>query len=141
MKQDRKERMKLLDGLKDKLREQQERGKGAVVSQNVTKPKKRPKAIRVKPVSEVLQTAQPPQKEKYLSKEIKSMNGTVKWFSRAKGYGFLKGEDEQDYFCHHSQIIDGEADGLLSGDRVSFDVEESPRGKKAINIIVEKREK
>ena len=127
--------------MKDKLREQQERGESAVVSQNVTKHKKRPKAIRVKPVSEVIKTAQPQQEEKIVSKEIEGMNGNVKWFSRAKGYGFLKGEDGQDYFAHHSQIIDGEADGLLSGDKVSFSVEEDSKGKKATNIIIEKREK
>ena len=30
--------------------------------------------------------------------------GTVKWFSAKKGYGFVTGEDGEDYFAHFSQI-------------------------------------
>ena len=36
------------------------------------------------------------------------MNGTVKWFDTRKGYGFIVGDDGQDYFVHYSQI---QADG------------------------------
>jgi CspA family cold shock protein len=28
------------------------------------------------------------------------MNGTVKWFNEVKGFGFITGEDEKDYFVH-----------------------------------------
>ena len=33
--------------------------------------------------------------------------GTVKWFNDAKGFGFIKGEDEKDYFVHMSEIKNG----------------------------------
>ena len=48
------------------------------------------------------------------------MNGTVKWFDTRKGYGFIVGDDGQDYFVHYSQI---QADGyktLHTDERVSF---------------------
>lgn len=51
-------------------------------------------------------------------------NGTVKWFNPRRGYGFLTGEDEIDYFVHHSNI---EMEGfrtLKEGQSVSFEIGE-----------------
>lgn len=51
-------------------------------------------------------------------------NGTVKWFNPRRGYGFLTGEDEIDYFVHHSNI---EMEGfrtLKEGQPVSFEIGE-----------------
>ncbi len=63
--------------------------------------------------------------------------GTVKWFSRVKGYGFIQPDgQEEDVFVHYSAI---EGDGfrnLEQGDRVEFGVEDSPKGPQAVNVTV-----
>jgi len=60
--------------------------------------------------------------------------GTVKWFSEKKGFGFIEQEDGNDLFVHHTDI---EMEGfrtLSEGERVSFNIEESDRGPKAKNV-------
>lgn len=51
------------------------------------------------------------------------MQGQVKWFNTQKGYGFIIGEDEKDYFVHYSQIQMKGFKVLSEGDIVSFEVE------------------
>lgn len=61
-------------------------------------------------------------------------NGTVKWFSNKKGYGFINEESGRDIFVHFSSI---EMDGYKSlneGELVSFEIEESNRGPEAKNV-------
>lgn len=59
------------------------------------------------------------------------MQGTVKWFSRNRGYGFIK-SGKKDYFVHRWDI---EANSELeNGDKVSFETEEAPKGVKAIKV-------
>jgi CspA family cold shock protein len=66
------------------------------------------------------------------------MNGTVKWFNKEKGFGFITGEDGNDVFAHFSQIkIDGYK-SLEEGQSVSYDVVKGPKGPQAENITVEK---
>jgi CspA family cold shock protein len=63
--------------------------------------------------------------------------GTVKWFNNAKGYGFITREDGKDVFVHHSAIQSSEFGfkSLAEGEKVSFDVEEGPKGPSAINVV------
>jgi CspA family cold shock protein len=57
--------------------------------------------------------------------------GTVKWFNPTKGFGFIQPEDgSKDVFVHISAVEKSELDGLVEGQRVSFDVV-SERGKTA----------
>ena len=62
--------------------------------------------------------------------------GVVKWFSNAKGYGFIKMGNGQDAFAHYSDIVapQGEYKTLEEGMEVEFDILESDKGPKAINI-------
>ena len=62
------------------------------------------------------------------------MNGTVKWFSAEKGYGFITTEDGQDIFAHFSQIVKDGFKTLEEGQAVTFDVVESDKGQQAENI-------
>ncbi len=60
--------------------------------------------------------------------------GTVKWFSDKKGYGFIARETGQDIFVHYSSV---EVEGfktLAEGEHVSFEVEEGARGPVAKNV-------
>jgi len=59
------------------------------------------------------------------------MEGTVKWFSRDKGFGFIQGEDGKDYFVHHSAL---EGIFIRENDKVSFDPTETDKGVQAQNV-------
>ena len=60
--------------------------------------------------------------------------GTVKWFSNEKGFGFIEREGAADVFVHFS-AIDGEGyKSLTEGQAVEFDVVDGPKGKQAANV-------
>ncbi len=61
--------------------------------------------------------------------------GTVKWFNESKGFGFISGEDGNDYFVHYSSIQDNGFKSLAEGEPVSFETEKGPKGPKAINVV------
>ncbi|MGD8836005.1 MAG: cold-shock protein [Desulfobacteraceae bacterium] len=63
-------------------------------------------------------------------------NGTVKWFSNQKGFGFIEQEDGADVFVHHSAINTDGFKSLNEGDRVSFDIEQGQKGPSAVNVNV-----
>ena len=62
-------------------------------------------------------------------------NGTVKWFSQEKGFGFVTREDGTDIFVHHSGISGRGFKTLEQGEPVEFDVIEEPKGLKAANLV------
>jgi len=63
------------------------------------------------------------------------MNGTVKWFNESKGFGFISRDDGDDVFVHYSSILGNGFKTLLEGDAVSFELEEGPKGLKAVNVV------
>jgi cold shock protein len=60
--------------------------------------------------------------------------GTVKWFSNEKGYGFISREGGDDVFVHHSKIDMQGYRSLTEGQRVEFEVEQGPKGLQATNV-------
>ena len=62
------------------------------------------------------------------------VNGTVKWFNDAKGFGFLEQESGEDVFCHFSAITGDGFKSLGEGDSVTFDTVKGPKGLQAANV-------
>ena len=63
------------------------------------------------------------------------MKGTVKFFNNSKGFGFIKGEDGNEYFVHHSGLNDGVS--LGENDSVEFETQQGERGPKAVKVSKE----
>lgn len=62
--------------------------------------------------------------------------GTVQWFSRVKGYGFIRPDNaEEDVFVHYSAIHGEGYRNLRRGQRVELTVEDSPKGPQAANVV------
>lgn len=67
--------------------------------------------------------------------ESKNMvNGKVKWFNDAKGFGFLEQENGDDVFCHFSAITGDGFKSLQEGDSVEFEVVKGPKGLQAESV-------
>ena len=60
--------------------------------------------------------------------------GTVKWFSNEKGYGFIEREEGEDVFVHFSAIAMDGYKSLTEGQRVEFDVVQGTKGLQAANV-------
>jgi len=61
-------------------------------------------------------------------------NGTVKWFSAEKGFGFISRDDGDDVFVHFSAIEGGGYRNLEEGQAVEFEVTDGPKGLQASNV-------
>jgi CspA family cold shock protein len=64
-----------------------------------------------------------------------SLEGKVKWFNEAKGYGFIQQDNGPDVFVHYSAIKSEGFKTLAEGQRVQFDIVEDEKGLKAANVV------
>ena len=63
------------------------------------------------------------------------MNGIVKEYNKQKGFGFITGDDGEDYFVHvYGLSPKFKQSGLRQGQCVAFDVDFDMKGDKAINV-------
>jgi cold shock protein len=61
--------------------------------------------------------------------------GTVKWFSQEKGYGFIvPDEGGEELFVHYASIAGSGFRGLEEGERVSYEVGQGRKGLQAQNV-------
>jgi CspA family cold shock protein len=60
--------------------------------------------------------------------------GTVKWFNRTKGFGFIEREEGEDVFVHFSAITGDGFKTLEQGQQVEFEVVQGPKGLQAANV-------
>ena len=61
--------------------------------------------------------------------------GTIKKVVADRGFGFITGEDEKDYFFHRSGVqAPLEFERLAGGERVEFEIESSPKGPRAAQV-------
>ncbi len=63
------------------------------------------------------------------------LTGSVKWFNNAKGYGFIVQDNgEKDVFVHHSAVLMEGYRSLNEGERVEYEIEQTPKGPAAVNV-------
>ncbi|HPY67716.1 MAG TPA: cold shock domain-containing protein [Bacteroidales bacterium] len=63
------------------------------------------------------------------------MKGTVKWYDRVKGYGFLQTEDNKDIFVHRSGLEVSHIN-LETGQTVEFEIEQKEKGPVAVRVKI-----
>ncbi len=61
--------------------------------------------------------------------------GTVKWFSNEKGYGFIEREGGEDVFVHWKAIMAEGYRSLNEGQKVEFEIVQGPKGAQAANVV------
>jgi CspA family cold shock protein len=69
-------------------------------------------------------------------KEEMLAQGTVKWFSNEKGFGFIERGDGDDVFVHHSKITMDGYRTLVEGQKVEFEIVQGDKGLQADNVQV-----
>ena len=74
-------------------------------------------------------------KNSILSKDIVRKDGTVKWFSPSKGFGFIEQDSGDDLFVHQSEIRQSGFRYLNLGDRVEYHVGSGKKGPVALKVI------
>ena len=63
------------------------------------------------------------------------LNGKVKWFNDAKGYGFIETSEGKDIFVHYSAIMKEGFKTLVEGQVVEFDIVDGAKGPQAANVV------
>ena len=61
--------------------------------------------------------------------------GIVKWFNESKGFGFISQAEGEDVFVHFRSIVGDGFKTLKEGQEVKFDIQESPKGLTAMNVV------
>ncbi len=69
-----------------------------------------------------------------LERLVRAHQGTVAWYSLRRGFGFIHEEDGIEVFVHASALADGTGRVLRKGQRVAYQVEQSPRGPRAVQV-------
>jgi len=64
------------------------------------------------------------------------MKGTVRWFNKRKGYGFISDEQGKDVFVHYSGIKMDGYKNLEEGQSVEFELTQGEKGPQATNVVV-----
>ncbi len=60
--------------------------------------------------------------------------GKIKKLIRDRGFGFINDTDGSEVFFHQSGLVDVTLDVLTEDQKVTFDIEQSPKGLRAVNI-------
>jgi len=64
--------------------------------------------------------------------------GKIKKVVRERGFGFISDTDGREVFFHQSGLVEVQFDSLKEEQKVEFDIEDSPRGSRAINVHIVK---
>ena len=71
-------------------------------------------------------------------KGVSMHTGKIKKLIRERGFGFISDTDGREVFFHQSGLMDVQFDALLEDQAVEFEVENTPKGPRAINVKVTK---
>ena len=64
--------------------------------------------------------------------------GKIKKIVRERGFGFISDTDGREVFFHQSGLVGVQFDGLKEEQNVEFEIENSPKGPRAINVSLAK---
>ena len=61
--------------------------------------------------------------------------GTIKKVVADRGFGFIQADDEKEYFFHRNSLQSSlDFDRLVGGEKVEFEIEQSPKGPRANKV-------